>query len=107
VTRKPVLAVDLDLPDEPLPRAIPGQAKPPPAFHETPVRSAPAPSLGVKESTIATTFYLLPDDHRRLRRLAADRGVAAQQIMMDALDTLFARAGEPPVTRWETRRRQR
>jgi hypothetical protein len=102
--RKPLLATDLDLPT-----ALPGQAKPPAPFHETApqVAEQPAPAGGIKGKAIASTFYLLPEDHRRLRRLAADRGVAAQTILQDALDAVFAAAGEPPVTRWEPRRKTR
>jgi hypothetical protein len=108
MARKPLLAADLDLPDT-LPRAQPGHAVPPPAFHETPAMPAgPAPAPGgIKQAAIATTLYLLPDDHKRLRHLAADRGVAAQSLLLDAIDMLFAAAGEGPVTRWETRRRSR
>jgi hypothetical protein len=107
MARKQLLATDLDLAAEALPRAVPGQAKPPAAFHEAPPRVPALPAGGIKAATIATTFYLLPEDHRRLRRLAADRGVAAQTILFDALDQVFAGAGEAPVTRWETRRRVR
>jgi len=103
--RRPLLASDLDLPAD-LPRAKPGEARPPAAFHDVP-KPAPVSIRGVKESTIASTFYLRPDDHKRLRRLAADRGVAAQSLLMDALDMLFAEAGEPPVSRWDARRRPR
>ena len=61
----------------------------------------------LKAKAIATTLYLLPDDHRRLRRLAADREVAAQTLLLDAIDMLFARDGQGPVQRWEPRRKVR
>jgi hypothetical protein len=103
--------------------AKPGAGRPPPAFHEasdvspspTPV-SVPAETIAppgmrqtadLKAKAIATTLYLLPDDHRRLRRLAADREVAAQTLLLDAIDMLFARDGQGPVQRWEPRRKVR
>lgn len=105
---KRMLAADLDLlPAGDLRAAIPGEARPPAPFHERPMPSPPAPAKGVKEVTVATTFYLVPEDHRRLRMLAAERGVAAQTVLMDALDLILANANQPPLTRWETRRKAR
>ena len=99
---------DLDL-DEMI--AKPGAGRPPPPFHETPVAPQPpvpaAKHEPLKGKAIATTFYLLPDDHRRLRRLAVDRDVAAQTLLLDALDMLFREAGEAPVERWQPRRKVR
>lgn len=104
--------------------AKPGAGRPPEAFHETqavslPPMAAPGspetiiapPSMrqaaDLKTKAIATTLYLLPEDHRRLRRLAADREVAAQTLLLDAIDMLFAKEGEGPVQRWEPRRKAR
>ena len=61
----------------------------------------------LKTRAIATTLYLLPEDHRRLRRLAADREVAAQTLLLDAIDMLFTKNGQGPVQRWEPRRKVR
>jgi hypothetical protein len=114
------LPADLDL-DSVV--AKPGAGRPPPAFHEASTASPPPTSVPVpietitplgmrqtpdlKAKAIATTLYLLPDDHRRLRRLAADRDVAAQTLLLDAIDMLFAKDGQGPVQRWEPRRKPR
>jgi len=105
------LASDLDLDSL---KAPAGAASPQRFIHEQPARvasetPAPAPTSEglLKRRAIATTLYLLPDDHKRLRHLCSERGVAAQTLLLDALDLLFAQAGEAPVTRWETRRKVR
>jgi hypothetical protein len=68
----------------------------------------PVPSERLlKARAIATTLYLLPDDHKRLRHLCSERGVAAQTLRLDAIDLLFAQAGEALAARWETRRKVR
>ena len=100
-----------------------GAGRPPSAFHEAPAPTPPPTSIPVpietvthpgvrqtadlKAKAIATTLYLLPEDHRRLRRLAADREVAAQTLLLDAIDMLFAKNGHGPVQRWEPRRKAR
>ena len=103
MARKPVLPADLDLGEA---RAAPGAAARPPFLHEevdaTPVSS----SGGLKERATATTLYLMPADHRRLRKLAIDRDVSMQTLILDALDLLMAREGQGPVERWETRRKK-
>ena len=107
---KSALAVDLDLDNL---KAPPGGAAAQPFIHEQPVRAAepPAPASAgeglLKTRAIATTLYLLPGDHTRLRVLASQRGVAAQTLLLDALDLLFAQERQEPVQRWETRRKVR
>src|ERR1700693_6187678 len=82
--------------------AKPGAGRPPAAFHEELTASPPPTPVAVpietitppgvrqitdlKTKAIATTLYLLPEDHRRLRRLAADQEVAAQTLLLDAID---------------------
>jgi len=104
MTRKPraVLPVDLDLDTA---RTAPGAATRPTFFHEQ-VEQSPAPAGGLKERATATTLYLMPADHRRLRKLAIDRDVSMQTLILDAIDLLMAQAGEAPVERWETRRKR-
>jgi hypothetical protein len=116
--KKSLLPPDLDL-DRAL--AAPGAGRPPPPLYEVSApqttteapdpEAAPPPPLrkttDLKRTAIATTFYLLPDDHRRLRRLAADKDVAAQTLLLDALDMLLEREGHVPVQRWEPRRKIR
>lgn len=104
--KKSLLPADLDLDAA---QATPGAGRPQPPFHERPT-APPEPTddaRGLKEKAVATTLYLLPDDHRRLRRMAIDRDVSFQTLMLDAIDLLLAREGEEPVGRWETRRKVR
>jgi hypothetical protein len=108
---KSTLASDLDLDTL---KAPPGGAATQRFIHEQPSAKpveAPAPSIVseglLKTRAIATTLYLLPADHKRLRHLCSERGVAAQTLLLDAIDMLFAQAGQPPVERWETRRKVR
>ena len=83
-----------------------GGAARPPFIHE--VEPAPAPSsAGLKERATATTLYLMPADHRRLSKLAIDRDVSMQTLLLDAIDLLMAREGQGAVERWETRRKER
>jgi len=104
------LASDLDLDSL---KAPAGAASPQRFIHEQPARVADAPAPVVasegllKTRAIATTLYLLPADHTRLRVLASRRGLAAQTLLLDALDLLFAQEGQGPVERWETRRKVR
>src|SRR3954470_22965990 len=104
MARKPksLLPADLDLDDV---RTAPGAAGRPPFLHEQGREPAHAGSL--KERATATTLYLMPADHRRLRKLAIDRDVSMQTLILDALDLLLAREHEAPVARWETRRKER
>ena len=101
MNRKPraVLPLDLDLDQV---RTAHGAAAKPAFLHEQ-----VAPSGGIKEQAAATTLYLMPNDHRRLRVLAINRGVSMQTLLLDALDLLMAGEGQQPVERWETRRRRR
>ena len=83
-------------------RAPAGGARAQPYFHE---QRAQAGDL--KSRASATTLYLMPDDHKRLRKLALDKGVSFQTMMLDAIDMLLAREDEAPVERWDTRRKMR
>ena len=111
MARKAVLPPDLDLDDV---LATPGAAPRPSFLHEQqaepavapPLSPAPASSGGLKERAAATTLYLMPADHRRLRKLAIDRDVSMQTLLLDAIDLLMAQENEAPVERWETRRKR-
>jgi hypothetical protein len=104
MARKPksLLPADLDLDDV---RTAPGAATRPAFFHEQ-VDQPPAQVGGLKERATATTLYLMPADHRRLRKLAIDRDVSMQTLILDAIDLLMAQAEEALVERWETRRKR-
>jgi len=99
---RPLLPVDLDLDDV---RTAPGAATRLAFLHEQ-VEESVQPG-GLKERATATTLYLMPVDHRRLRKLAIDRNVSMQTLILDAIDLLMARENEAPVQRWETRRKER
>jgi hypothetical protein len=109
--RRPTLPDDLDLDEI---RALPGAALPQRPFHERAStlasdEKAPQPqaALGLKEKAINMSIYLLPDDHRRLRRLAADEDTSIQALVLDGIDHVLQQRGQGRVTRWETRRKPR
>lgn len=100
MARKPVLPSDLDLDEI---RTAPGSAARPAFLHE---QVDALPSGGLKGRATATTLYLMPADHRRLRVMAIERDVSMQTLILDALDLLMSREGQGPVERWETRRKR-
>jgi hypothetical protein len=56
---------------------------------------------GIKQATIGTTIYLLPAEHKRVRRLALDLDVpSVHELLLLGLDRLLAERGEPPVVRY-------
>jgi hypothetical protein len=56
---------------------------------------------GIKASTVGTTVYLLPKEHKRVRRLALDLDVpSVHELVLLGLDRLFAERGELPVERY-------
>lgn len=61
----------------------------------------------LKDSAVCLSVYLLPDDHRRLKILAAIEETSIQSLVMDGIDAIFERRGEAPVGRWVQRRRPR
>ena len=102
---KSVLPPDLDLDAA---RTAPGAAERPAFLHQQAAPAAtPASSSGLKGRATATTLYLMPADHRRLRVLAIERNVSMQTLLLDAIDLLMEREGQPDVERWETRRKER
>lgn len=77
--------------------ALPVSAPPGPA---TAARAERAPG-GIKAATIGTTVYLLPSEHKRVRRLALDLDVASvHELLLLGLDRLLAEQGEPPLVRY-------
>jgi hypothetical protein len=60
------------------------------------------PGKGADE---ATTLFI-PAYHRRLRKLAIDRDVSMQTLILDAIDMLMEREGQGAVERWEMRRKR-
>ena len=109
--RKPVLPNDLDLDDI---QASPGAGRPQAPFHEIPSASVSTSSSsedpsrsGLKDKAVNMSIYILPDDHRRLRRLAADEDTSIQALVLDGIDHVFRIRGQGPVQRWDTRRKAR
>lgn len=56
---------------------------------------------GIKAATIGTTVYLLPTEHKRVRRLALDLDIASvHELLLLGLDRLLDERGEPPLARY-------
>lgn len=81
-------------PVEDLPRPAPRAeepAKPP----------VPGGKNGIKAATMGTTVYLLPREHKRVRRLALDMDVpSVHELLLLGLDRLLAERGEPSIERY-------
>src|SRR5690349_10594027 len=53
---------------------------------------------GIKKVTVGTTLYLLPHEHKRIRRLALDLDVPSiHELILMGLDRLLAEWGQTPV----------
>lgn len=61
----------------------------------------------LKERTTGTTFYMLPNDHHRLRMIAAAEQTTLQSLLFDGIDLILAERGQPPMTRWAPQRKKR
>ena len=87
-------------------RTTPVEDLPRPAPPPQPEESAklPAPkgkNGGIKAATVGTTLYLLPREHKRVRRLALDLDVpSVHELLLLGLDRLLAERGEPPIERY-------
>ena len=83
-------------PVEDLPR--PG---PPPKAEEPAKPPVPEGKNGIKAATVGTTVYLLPKEHKRVRRLALDMDTpSVHELLLLGLDRLLAERGEPPIERY-------
>ena len=83
-------------PVEDLPRPAPS-----PQTEELRTTPIPRSGNGIKASTIGTTVYLLPAEHKRVRRLALDADVpSVHELLLLGLDRLLAERGEPPIKRY-------
>ena len=87
-------------------RATPVEDLPRPASAATPA-PAPRPIGGIKAATVGTTVYLLPGEHKRVRRLALDLDVSVHELLLLGLDRLLAERGEAPVRRYSEPRRRK
>lgn len=85
-------------PVEDLPRPAPPKSA---AAAAGPSAAAEGKGRGIKASTVGTTVYLLPGEHKRVRRLALDMDVpSVHELLLLGLDRLLAERGEPPVERY-------
>ena len=87
------------------PRVVVGEQANAPAPSAPPVPEPAAQPerapVGIKAATIGTTLYLLPAEHKRVRRLALDMDVpTVHELLLLGLDKLLAEEGEPPITRY-------
>jgi len=86
-------------PVEDLPRPVP---TPSPVTSATAI-GAPQGRVGggIKAATVGTTVYLLPREHKRVRRLALDLDVpSVHELLLTGLDRLLAERGESPIERY-------
>ena len=58
------------------------------------------PLGGIKQVTVGTTAYFLPDEAARMDAVAAELGVSKHELIILALDRMLAGRGEPPVRRY-------
>jgi hypothetical protein len=90
---RPGAAPSRSTPVEDLPRSV-AAASPPP------LRSDRIAG-GIKAATIGTTVYLLPAEHKRVRRLALDMDVpSVHELLLLGLDRLLVDQGQPPIERY-------
>jgi hypothetical protein len=102
---RPGAAPARSMPIEDFPRSIPAEVASAP-----PVAPQPAPKAmsraehgagGIKAATIGTTVYLLPTEHKRVRRLALDLDTASvHELLLLGLDRLLSDRGEAPLVRY-------
>ena len=99
---KPGAAPARATPVEDLPRPAAAVAPAPTASTQSP---APAAAGGIKAATVGTTVYLLPGEHKRVRRLALDLDTSLHELLLAGLDRLLGERGEPPIRRYSEPRR--
>lgn len=102
---RPGAAPARSMPVEDFPRVVPDAQANAPAFSASldpePATQSERASGGIKAATIGTTLYLLPAEHKRVRRLALDMDVpTVHELLLLGLDRLLAEQGEPPVERY-------
>jgi hypothetical protein len=74
----------------------------------TPIEDLPRPAAndeerakGIKQATIGTTVYLLPEEHKRIKRLALDLDLPTiHELLLTGIDRLLRERGEPPLVRY-------
>ena len=82
------------------PGAAPSRSMPVEDLPRAAASSAPAEAGGLKATTIGTTLYLLPQESKRLKRLALDLDLSLHELMLTGLDRVLAEHGQPPIRRY-------
>lgn len=70
-----------------------------------PAKDPTPPALGagggIKAATIGTTVYLLPEEHKRVKRLALDLDIpSVHELILMGLDRLLEERGERRLERY-------
>lgn len=100
---KPGSAPARSTPVEDLPRPDPPAKLAPAAASPAAAEGANRPEGGIKAATKGLTVYLLPEEHKRLRRLAIDLDAPSlHELLLRGLDRLLAEQGQPPIKRYTT-----
>ena len=88
-------------PVEDLPRPAPAPAPAPRTEGAAAPSAAGGKGSGIKAATVGTTVYLLPREHKRVRRLALDLDVpSGHESLLLGLDRLLAERGDSPIERY-------
>jgi hypothetical protein len=96
---RPGAAPARSTPVEDLPRPAPAPVPPSPSL--TVDRLQERAGSGIKAATVGTTVYLLPREHKRVRRLALDLDIpSVHELLLTGLDRLLAERGELPIERY-------
>lgn len=74
------------------------------AVQDLPTPPAKAAAGGLKSATVGTTLYLLPEESKRLRRLAVDLDISLHELVLRGLDLLLDQHGQPPITRYQPKK---
>jgi hypothetical protein len=99
---RPGAAPARSTPVEDLPRPAPAANAPHAVAPSLPASPTPAGAAGgIKAATVGTTVYLLPGEHKRVKRLALDLDVpSVHELILMGLDRLLADRGQEPLERY-------
>lgn len=95
MAKRPSLAESMKAVQQPAVRNVPVAVEPPPATSESEAREGDskryfaATRTGMKR----VTAVVIPEDHRKIKRLSADTGISIEELMREALNGLFAKYG--------------
>lgn len=75
------------------------RGRPRPTRARKEIQASLRPGAKLKQKTIGTTAYLLPEESARVHELAAGVGVSVHELLMKGLDRMFMERGLSPVRR--------